>query len=58
MQKNEAIGGELAASVTHVKPMISPASSSEKKFKTKERSMKDAVHITAGVKELLFFDPP
>ena len=58
VQKNEAIGGELAASVTPAEPMISPASPSEKKFKTKEPSMKAAAHITAGVKELLLFDPP
>ena len=58
MQKNEAIGGELAASVSPVEPMISPASPSEKKFNTKEPSMKAAAHITARVKELLLFDPP
>ena len=58
VQKNEAIGGELVASVTPAEPMISPASPSEKKFNTKEPSMKAAAHITAGVKELLLFDPP
>ena len=58
VQKNEAIGGELAASVTPAELMISPTSPSEKKCKTKELSMKDAAHITAGVKELLLFDPP
>ena len=58
MQKNEAIGGELATSVTLVEPMINPASSSEEKFNTKDPSMKAATHITAGVKELLLFDPP
>ena len=58
VQKNEAIGGELAASVTPAEPMISPASPCEKKFNTKEPSMKAAAHITAGVKELLLFDPP
>ena len=58
VQKNEAIGGELAALVTPADPMISPASPSEKKFITKEPSMKATAHITAGVKELLLFDPP
>ena len=58
VQKNEAIGGELAASVTPVEPMISPASPSEKKFNTKQPSMKAAAHITAGVKEFPLFDPP
>ena len=58
VQKNEAIGGELAASVTPAKPMISPTSPSEKKCKTKELSVKVAAHITAGVKELLLLDPP
>ena len=58
VQKNEAIGGELAASVTPAEPMFSPTPSSEKKLKTKELSMKAATHITAGVKELLLLDPP
>ena len=58
VQKNEAIGGELAASVTPAEPMINPASPSEKKFNTKEPSMKAAAHITVGVKKLLLFDPP
>ena len=58
MQKNEANGGKLAASVTNAEPMISPASPSEKKCKTKELSMEAATHITAGVKEPLLFDPP
>ena len=57
VQKNEAIGGEMAASVTPTKPMINPASPSEKKCKTKEQSMKAAAHITAGVKEFLILDP-
>ena len=56
--KNEAIGGELDASVTPAEPMISPASPNEKKFNTKEPGMKAASHITVGVKELLLFDPP
>ena len=58
LKENEAIGGELAASVTPEEPMISPASPSEKKFNKKELSMKAAVHITARVKKLLLLDPP
>ena len=58
MQRNEAIGEELATSVTSAEPMISPASPSEEKCKTKELSMRAAAHITAGVKELLLFNPP
>ena len=58
VQKNEAIDGELAASATPAEPMFSPTSSSEKKLKTKELSMKAAAHITAGVKELRLLDPP
>ena len=58
VQKNEAIGGELAASVTPAEPMISPASPSEKKFNKEELGMKAAAHITARVKELLLLDPP
>ena len=58
VQKNEAIGGELAASVTLAEPMFSPTPSSENKLKTKELSMKAAAHITAGVKELLLMDTP
>ena len=58
VQKKEAIGGELAASVTPAEPMFSPASPSEKKFNKKERSMKAAAQTTAGVKELLLLDPP
>ena len=58
MQKNEVIGGELAASITPAEPMISSASPSEEKFNTKEPSMKAGAHITAGIKELLLFDPP
>ena len=56
--ESEAVDWELAASVTLAEPMISPASPSEKKFNTKEPSMKAVAHITAGVKELLLFDPP
>ena len=57
--KNEAIGGELAASVTPAEPMISPASPSEKKLKIKEPSVGAcAAHITVGVKELLLLDLP
>ena len=58
LMESEAVDWELAASVTPAEPMISPASPSEKKFNTKEPSMNAAAHITAGVKELLLFDPP
>ena len=58
VKENEAISGELAASVTPAEPMISPASPSENKCKTKELSMKAAAHITSGVKELLLLNPP
>ena len=59
VQKNEAIGGEWIAPVTPAEPLICPASPSEKKLNTKEPSMEAYVaHITAGVKELLFLDPP
>ena len=58
MQKNEAIGGELAALVTPAEPMFSPASPSEKKFNKKEPSMEAAAQATVGVKELLLLDPP
>ena len=57
-KESEAVDGELATSVTHVEPMISPASPSEKKFNKKELSMKAAAHITVEVKELLLLDPP
>ena len=53
----EAVDRELAASVTPVGPMMSPASPSERKFNKKELSMKVAAHITARVKELLLLDP-
>ena len=58
VKESEAVDGELAASVTPAGPMISPASPSEKKCKTKELSMKAEAHITAGVKELVLLDPP
>ena len=58
VKESEAAEGELAASVTPAEPMISPASPSEKKCKTKELGMKAAAHITAGVKELLLLNPP
>ena len=59
VKKSEAVDGELTASVTPKEPMIPPAPPSEKKINTKELSMKaTAVHLTAGVKELLLFDPP
>ena len=56
MKESEAVDGELAASLTPVEPMSQPPS--EEKLKTKEPSMKVAAHITTGVKELLFLDPP
>ena len=58
VRESEAVDGELAASVTSIEPMISPASPSGKKFNKKELSMKAATHITVGVKELLLLDPP
>ena len=58
MQKNEAVDGELVASVTPAEPMFPPTSPSENKLNTKELSMKAAAHITVGVKELLLLDPP
>ena len=39
MQKNEAMGGELTASVIPAEPMFPPAPPSERKLKTKELSM-------------------
>ena len=58
VKENEAIGGGLNALVTPGESMISPTSSSEKKFNKKEPSMKAAAQATAGVKELLLLDPP
>ena len=58
VKESEAIDGELAASVTPIEPMFSPASPREKKFNKKELSMKAAAHIIAGIKELLLLDPP
>ena len=59
MKKSEAVDGELTALVTPDVPMIPPAPPSEKKLNTKELSIKETTaHITAGVKELLLFDPP
>ena len=59
VQKNEAIGGELTASVIPAEPMFPLAPPSERKLKTKELSMEaSATHIIAGVKELLLLDPP
>ena len=59
IKKNEAIDGELTASVTPKEPMLPPTPPSEKKLNTKELSMKAiAAHITTGVKELLLLDPP
>ena len=59
VQKNEAIGGEWTSLVTPAEPLICPTSPSEKKLNTKESSMEAYVaHITVGVNELLFLDPP
>ena len=59
VKKSEAVDGELTASVTPKEPMLPPTPPSEKKLKTMELSMKaTAAHNTAGVKELLFLDPP
>ena len=59
VQKNEAIGGELTASVIPAEPMFPLAPPSERKLKTKELSMEaSATHTIAGVKELLLLDPP
>ena len=57
-KESEAIDGELTSSATPKEPMFPLTPPSEKKLKTKELSMKDATHITAGVKELLLLDPP
>ena len=54
----EVVDLELAASITPTEPMVSPTSPNEKKFDKKEPSMKAAAHTTAGVNELLLFDPP
>ena len=58
VNQGEAVDWELAASVTPAEPMVSPTSSSEKKFNKKEPSMKAAAQAIAGVKELLLLDPP
>ena len=58
VKENEAIEGGLNALVTPTESMISPTSPSEKKFNKKKPSMKAAAQATAGVKELLPFDPP
>ena len=57
VKESEAVDGELAASVTPAELIFSSTPPSGKKLKTKELSMKAAAHITAGVKELLLFDP-
>ena len=54
----EAVDGELSASVTPAKQMVSPKSPSVKKFNKKEPSMRAVAQATAGVKELLLLDPP
>ena len=58
VNQGEAVYWELSASITPAEPMVSPASSSEKKFNNKEPSMKAAAQATAEVKELLLLDPP
>ena len=58
VQKSEAVDRELTASATPTEPMFPLIPPSEKKLKTKEPHMKAAAHITTGVKELLFLDPP
>ena len=58
VKESEAVDGESAASLTPTEPMFPPAPPSEEKLKTKEPSMKVAVHIIVEVKELLLLDPP
>ena len=57
VNQDEAVDGELSASVTPVQPMVSPKSPSEKKFNKKEPSVWVVVQATSGVKELLLLDP-
>ena len=57
-KENEAIRGELNASLTLAKPMVSPTSPNQKKFDKKEPSMKVAAQAIVGVKELLLLYPP
>ena len=58
VKENEAIAGGLNALVTPAEPMVSPKSPNEKKFNKKEPCMRAVAQATAGVKELLFLDPP
>ena len=59
VKENEAVDRELVASVTPAEPMSPQTPPCGKKPKTKKLSMKAyAAHITVGVKELLFLDPP
>ena len=58
VNQDEAVDGELSASVTPVEPMVNLKSPREKKFNKKEPSMRDVAQATAGVKELLLLDPP
>ena len=57
-KENETIGGGLNALVIPAESIISPASTSEKKFNKNGPSMKAAAQATAGVKELLLLHPP
>ena len=51
VQKNEAIGGELAASIIPAEPMFPQAPPSDWKLKSKELSIEaSGTHFTAGVK--------
>ena len=58
VNQDKAVDWELSASVTPAEPMVSPKSPNEKKFNKKGPSMKAAAQATAGVKKLLFLDPP
>ena len=58
VNQDEVVEWELSTSVTPAEPMVSPKSPSEKKFNKNELSMKVVAQATAGVKELLLFDPP
>ena len=57
VNQDEAVDWELSASVTPAEPLVSPKSTSEKKFNKKEPSMRAIAQATAGVKELLLLDP-
>ena len=58
VNQDEAVDWELSASVTPAQPLVSPKSTSERKVNKKEPSMRAISQATAGVKELLLFDPP